>query len=145
MGCNEILCVSTSIHHEIHHIQKLLLLHILSKWDRNGSVAQAMGLSSACKISVCPPEYYAFFEIFRQLASSDERRACFSAVAAEIFATTTQSIPLSKFLFNLKDSLICLFIRFLTTAFLETLRETAIPSLAVPGLLIQKITRKNFP
>ena len=104
-----------------------------------------MGLSSVYKISVCLQKYYACFEIFRQLALSDERSVCFLAVAADNFATTMQSIPQSKFLFNLKDSLICLFIRFLTTAFFETLRETAIPSLALPGLFPQKIIRKNLP
>ena len=77
--------------------------------------------------------------------SSDVRRAGFSVTAAACFATTTQSMPISISLFNLKDSLICLLIRFLTTALFETLRDTAIPSLADPALFTQKTTRNNFP
>ena len=114
-------------------------------WDKSGSVARIMGLSSVYKISICLQGYYAFSEIFRQCASIDDRRAGCVVVAALNFATTTQSIPLSKSLFNRKDSLICLLIRFLTTAFFDTFLETAIPSLAYPSLFAQQTTRKYFP
>lgn len=66
-------------------------------------------------------------------------------MAAACFAITTQYMPFSLFLFILKDSLICLLIRFLTTAFFDTLRDTAIPSLAEPGRCKQKTIRKYFP
>jgi hypothetical protein len=85
-------------------------------WDKNGSVAQIMGLSSVYKISICLQGYYAFSEIFRQCASIDDRRAGCVVVAALNF-----------------------------TAFFDTFLETAIPSLAYPSLFTQQTTRKYFP